>query len=209
MADRPENLTTLEARINKIEKQNKRLKKTLALLTIAILAIGAMGAAMAPADGHFKQITANAITLLDEGGNKLLEMGSGELGTGMRIYNKAGKRLIGIGIAADEGGSGILFADSTGAPRIGIGMDAKVPSLAIVGANGKKILALGGDEKGYGFIVMDENEVERAGLGYKAGNTGIALYDANGQYLRGMIQQKDGIHYSSYVDENGKEIIGR
>jgi len=51
--------------------------------------------------------------------------------------------------------------------------------------------------------------VERAGLGFKAGNTGVMIFDDNGQYVRGMIRQKNGIHYSSYVDENGKEIIVR
>lgn len=57
--------------------------------------------------------------------------------------------------------------------------------------------------------IMDENEVERAGLGIKEGNTGVMIYDDNGQYVRGMIRQKNGTHYSSYVDENGKEIILR
>jgi hypothetical protein len=27
--------------------------------------------------------------------------------------------------------------------------------------------------------------------------------------VRGMIRQKNGAHYSSYIDENGKEIIER
>jgi hypothetical protein len=68
---------------------------------------------------------------------------------------------------------------------------------------------MGGDEKGYGFVVMDSNEVERAGLGFKSGNTAVALYDDDGKYVRGMIRQANGIQYSSYVDENGKEVIER
>ena len=56
---------------------------------------------------------------------------------------------------------------------------------------------------------MDEKEVERAGLGYKDGHTGFMIFDDHGKYVRGMIRQKDGVHYSSYVDENGKEIIRR
>jgi hypothetical protein len=73
----------------------------------------------------------------------------------------------------------------------------------------KKTRAMGGNEKGYGFVVMDENEGERAALGFKEGNTGVMLYDDKGQYVRGMIRQKNGTHYFSYVDENGKEIIER
>jgi hypothetical protein len=35
------------------------------------------------------------------------------------------------------------------------------------------------------------------------------IFDDKGQYVPGMIRQKDGVHYSSYVDEDGKEIIPR
>jgi hypothetical protein len=88
-------------------------------------------------------------------------------------------------------------------------MDEGVPSVVMVDENGKKILAMGGDKKGYGLVVMDENEVERVGLGVNEGNTGVAIYDDTGKYVRGMIRQKNGVHYSSYVDENGKEVIER
>jgi hypothetical protein len=68
---------------------------------------------------------------------------------------------------------------------------------------------MGGDDKGYGFVIMDKNEQERVGIGLKGGNTGIVLYDDEGKYVRGMIRQANGIHYYSYVDENGKEVIER
>ena len=102
-----------------------------------------------------------------------------------------------------------MIADGQGRPRIGLGMEEGVPSLAVVSEHGKKVMAIGGDEKGYGFVVMDENEVERAGLGFMNGNSGFMIFDDNGQYVRGMIRQKDGVHYFSYVDENGNEIIAR
>ena len=77
----------------------------------------------------------------------------------------------------------------------------------MVDENGKKTLVMGGNEKGYGFVIMDDNEVERAGLGFKDGDTGVMIYDDTGKYVRGMIRQKNGVHYSSHVDENGKEVI--
>jgi hypothetical protein len=103
----------------------------------------------------------------------------------------------------------MLVADAEGRPRIGLGVEGGLPSMAIVNEKGKKIMGLGGNDKGYGFVVMDENEVERAGLGFKDGNTGLALYDDTGEYVRGMIRQSNGAHYTSYVDENGKEILER
>jgi hypothetical protein len=168
-----------------------------------------MGAKAGLDDGHFRQIIAEGITIVDGAGQALILIGTEKEGTGIRILNKAGKKALGIGITADERGSGILVADKAGRPRIGLGMDEGLPSIAMVDEKGKKIMAMGGDEKGYGLVIMDENEVERVGLGFNEGHTGFAIYDDSGKYVRGMIRQKNGIHYSSYVDENGKEIIER
>jgi hypothetical protein len=202
--------TTLGERINRVEKQNQRLKTFLVILSMSFLALVLIGAKVGLNDGHFRQVIAEGISIVDDTGREIILIGSKkEEGTGMRILNKAGKRVVGIGIAADGGGSGILVADKEGRPRIGIGMDEGVPSLAMTNENEKKILAMGGDMKGYGFVVMDENEVERVGLGINKGDAGVVLYDDKGQYVRGMIRQKNGTHYTSYIDENGKEIIER
>jgi len=201
---------TLSERMNRLEKQNRRLKTCMALLSISFLALVLMGAKAGLHDGHFRQIIAEGISIVDDTGREIILIGSKkEEGTGMRILNKAGKRVVGIGITADEGGNGILVADKEGRPRIGMGMDEGVPSLAMTNENEKKILAMGGNMMGYGFVVMDENEVERAGMGFKEGNVGVVIYDDKGQYVRGMIRQKNGTHYTSYMDENGKEIIER
>jgi len=209
MESLPREKVTLHERMERIEKQNRRLKSCMVFLILTLLALAVMGAKAGPHDGHFRQIIAERISIVDGAGQEMIVIGTGKEGAGMRILNKAGKRVVGLGISADEGGNGILVADKQGRPRIGLGMDEGVPSVAMANENGKKILALGGDEKGYGLVIMDENEVERAGLGFKEGNTGVVIYDDNGQYVRGMIRQAAGVPYSSYVDENGKEIIVR
>jgi hypothetical protein len=201
---------TLLERMERIEGQNRRLKSCMFVLVLSLLTLVVMGAKAGSQDGHFRQITAEGFTIVDDAGQERILIGfSKEKGTGIRILNKAGKRVLGIGITADEGGSGILLADKEGRPRIGVGMDEGLPSVAMTDENGKKLIAMGGDGTGYGFVVMDKSEVERVGLGFKEGNTGFAIYDDKGQYVRGMIRQKNGTHYSSYVDENGKEIIMR
>ena len=201
---------TLQERLDKIEKQNRNLKSFVTVLALSILAFVLLGAKAGLHDGQFRQITAQRISIVDGSGQEIMLIGfEEELGTGIRILSKAGKRLVGIGITPDGSGSGILVADKEGRPRIGLGMDEGIPSMAMTDENGKKILAMGGDEQGYGFVVMDSNEVERVGLGFDKGDTGIAIYDDKGQYVRGMIRQENGTHYNSYVNENGKEIIER
>ena len=194
-------------RLERLEKQHKRLQKVLIIMSLSLAALVLMGAKAGLQDGHFGKITAGQITIVDAQGNKVIEIGVDQSkGTGMRILNKEGTRLVGIGVAADEGGSGILISDKKGRARFGLGMDMGVPSLALTDENGKKIIGLGGDERGYGLVIMDGNEVERAGIGYKEGNTGIAIYDDKGKYVRGMVSQVDGMHYSSYIDRSGNEI---
>jgi hypothetical protein len=203
MKSLPKEKATLHERMERIEKQNRRLKRYMVVVVLSLVAFGVMGAKSGPQDGHFRQITAEGISIVDGAGQELMLIGfAKDEGTGIKILNKAGKRVLSIGIAADEGGSGILVADKEGMPRIGLGMDEGLPSIAVVNEKGKKIMAMGGGESGYGLVVMDENEVERAGLGFKNGHTGILIYDDKGQYVRGMIRQESGVHYSSYVDEN-------
>ena len=210
MKSSPEERATLLERIEKIEKQNRRLKSYMVVFVLSLLALAAMGAKAGTQDGHFRQIIAEGICIVDGAGQELILIGfAKDEGTGIKILNKTGKRVMSIGIAADEGGSGILVADKEGRPRIGLGMEGELPSIAVVNEKGKKIMAIGGDESGYGLVIMDEKEVERAGVGFKEGNTGFVIYGDNGQYVRGMIRQKNGVHYSSYVDENGKEVIMR
>ena len=209
MQSLPREKMTIHERLEKIEKQNRRLKSYMMFFIITLLAFPLMGAKAMLQDGHFRQITAEAITIVDGAGQELILIGSGKDGTGIRILNKAGKRVLGIGTTADERGSGILIADKEGRPRFGLGMDMGLPSFAMTDENGKKIMAMGGDERGYGLVIMDENEVERAGIGFNKGNTGVLIYDDKGKYVRGMIREANGAHYSSYVDENGKEVIVR
>lgn len=200
--------TSMDERIERLEKQNRRLQKTLILMSLSVVALVIMGAKAGLQDAQFGKITARQITIVDTQGNKVIEIGVDKsAGTGMRIINGEGTQLVGLGIAADEGGSGLLIRDKQGRARFGLGMDRGVPSVALTDENGKKIIGLGGDQNGYGLVIMDGNEVERAGIGHKEGNTGIVIYDKNGQYLRGMVSEADGGHYSSYIDSKGNEVI--
>ena len=210
MKSLPRGKATLQERMERIEKQNRYLKRGMVVLVLSLLALAVMGAKAGPGDGHFRQIIAEEISIVDGAGQELILIGfRKDAGAGIRILNKAGKRVFGLGIAADEGGSGILVADKEGRPRVGLGMDEGVPSIVMINERGKKTIGMGGDDRGYGLVIMDDKEVERVGLGFKEGNTGVLIYDDNGQYVRGMIRQKNGTHYSSYMDENGKEIIVR
>lgn len=187
----------VQRRIDRLETQNRRLQSTLVLLAIGLLVILVMGAKSSWNDGVFGEITAKKITIVDSRGNHLIYIGSDEkVGTGLSVFNTSGTKVLSLGVAADDRGSGILVSDKHGKARLGFGMDMGVPSLAMSDENGNKFIALGGDSRGYGLVIMDGNEVERAGIGFKEGHTGIAIYDDQGQSVRGMVVEANGTHYS-------------
>lgn len=197
---------TLHARIERLEKHNRRLQNSLILLVIGLLTILVMGAKTGWNDGLFREVKAKRITIVDNKGNHLMHIGTDEkLGTGLRVFDEKGVRLLSLGVAADERGSGILVADKQGRARLGLGMDRGIPSLAMTDENGKKLIALGGDSDGYGLVIMDGNEVERAGIGFKEGHTGVAIYDDQGQSVRGMVLEANGEHYLFSRDARGNE----
>lgn len=201
-------LSDLRERMEKIEQQNKRLKYGILVLAGSLVMLMTMGAKMGMKEGSFRNITTGKITIIDTSGRELMTIGNQEgMGTGIRIYNKEGIRILGLGTTADEQGSGMLVADSDGTPRFGLGMDKGIPSIAMTNAEGKKVLALGGGNDGYGLVVMDGNEVERAGIGFKNGSSGVALFNTEGEYVRGMVQRPDGSHFTSYADSSGHEIF--
>ena len=203
-------LTEVNQRLETLERSNRRLKKSLIALGTTMAVMLVMGAKMGMNDGYFRNITAGSVTIIDKTGKELVTIGKqDDLGSGIRIYNDQGKRVVGIGISADQRGSGMLVADNNGVPRFGLGMDGGVPSIAITDGSGNKIMALGGNEQGYGLVIMDEKEVERAAIGYKMGNSGVAIFNDKVEYLRGMVQRADGSHFTSYVNPDGKEVMAK
>lgn len=201
-------IAQLQTRLDRIERQNNRMKRLMVVLTLLLVPLFLLGAKHGANDAQFGQITATGITIRDASGMELVAIGSDkERGSGISIFNTAGKPAITLGIPADGKGSGIMVSDAEGRPRIGLGMDEGIPGIALVDEKGAKILAMGGGGEGYGILINDKEEVQRIGLGYKDGDAGIMLYDDKGQYIRGMFRQKDGLNYFSYIDADGKEVF--
>lgn len=202
-------ITLLKAHLKKIETQNNRLKRLLIALTILLVPLFLLGAKHGMQDAQFGQLRATGLSIVDASGKELIAIGTRENeGTGISIYNNSGNRIMTLGVPVDGQGNGIMIADKDGRPRIGLGMDKGIPGIAIADAKGTNIIGIGGNQDGgYGLQITDPKEVKRIGLGFNSGNAGIMLYDDKGEYIRGLIRQEDGLHYASYIDENGKEIF--
>lgn len=201
--------TTVQVRLDKIEKQNKQLKRLMVMFSLLLVPLVLLGAKQGLQDAQFGQISAQGLTIRDGSGNQLIVIGTNKEGAiGIGIHNQAGQQVMTLGVPADGKGNGIMVSDAEGNPRIGLGMDKGIPGIALVDENGSKVLAMGGSAKdGYGMLISDDQQVQRIGLGFKDGNAGIMLYDEKGEYIRGFVRQKDGLHYASHIDKEGNEVF--
>ncbi len=117
-------IAKLQRRLDGIERQNNHLKRLLVLLTLLLVPLFMLGAKQGAHDAQFGQITATGITIRDASGMELVAIGSDkEKGSGISIFNHAGKPVITLGVPVDGIGSGIMVSDAEGRPRIGLGMD--------------------------------------------------------------------------------------
>ena len=138
-------IAKLQLRLDVMERQNKQLKKVFVILTLLLVPLFLLGAKHGAQDAEFGQITATGITIRDASGMELVAIGSDkEKGSGISIFNHAGKPVITLGVPVDGIGSGMMVSDAEGRPRIGLGMDEGIPGLALVDEKGAKILAMGG-----------------------------------------------------------------
>ena len=68
--------TMLSERINRVEKQNQRLKTCMVVLSMSFLALLLMGAKAGVNDGHFRQVIAEGISIVDGTGQEIMLIGS-------------------------------------------------------------------------------------------------------------------------------------
>ena len=99
------------------------------------MALSTSGAA---SNASFGRITAERIAIVDANGAELITLGQSTEGTGMIIRAGNGREALMMGIDNDGVSSGLVVKDAAGTPRIGMGMDGRVPSLALTDPNGKK-----------------------------------------------------------------------
>lgn len=92
----------LSRRLDKIESQNRIFKVYAGFITLLFMAVLFMGNTAVLQNGRFKNITAQGLTIVDSGGEKLIFIGKAADGTGLEVFNKNNKRVFGLGINKDD-----------------------------------------------------------------------------------------------------------
>ena len=90
--------STIQERLDRIEKQNKRLKRYVVMFSLLFVPLFLMGAKLGLQDAEFGQISAKGLTIHDGSGNQLITIGANKKdGIGISIYNQTGQRVLTLG----------------------------------------------------------------------------------------------------------------
>ena len=190
---------TLEARVGKLERQNRRLKRVGLGVIAAVGAALLLGQARAP-----RTVTAESFVLLDTAGRVRAELGSNKVGEAYLLLRDAerqervalqqmkdGAALVlrdangrmAVMLSADKVvGPGLYLHDPKGRGRTALALSEAIGSyLSFTDANDKIWLLLEGDEEGGALSLNDGNGKTRLLLeGDKEGGA-LSLRDGNGK----------------------------
>jgi hypothetical protein len=120
----PEALTTIVARLEKLEKQNRRLKT--AGIALLLLCSSAFLVAARPVQSAPSVLTAKKFTLVTAGGREIMSMTSDTSDQpGLQVLDVAGKERAWLGVFGKPGQTaepGVAFFDTEGVERLWAGL---------------------------------------------------------------------------------------
>jgi hypothetical protein len=190
-------LAELEARLAKLERQNRRWKH----LGLLLLLIAGSGFLLAQAPR--KPARAGPAPATPAASYDTLVVHRVEL------RDKAGK-LRGVW-TVDDSGSGLALYDTAGKSRVFLGVDAEGPALAFYDTAGKGRALLSATAEGSILNLSDATGKPRAALAVFADAPGLLLYDAAGKISARLSQDslrlEDAQQFQAVVGVTETEVI--
>lgn len=178
-------LEEIQQRLERAERELQTLRSRSRLRWLAALALVA-GVVFIEARPTARQVLAQGalgggpglnirgpLTVLDNAGNPILQVGSSMLGRGLLLYDASGKIICGIGLTTQGRGVAVFDAQekmigalgegrSTDAVATGRGLTVMDPVQKIIGTLG---MGQNGMNRGRGVSVNDESGTQVIGLG--------------------------------------------
>ena len=148
-------MSTLEERLERLERRNEGLEARNRLFTRSALGLGGLvGVALlmgqaAAKDGDkakFKSIVVEQVTVVDKAGKIRMEIGVDKQGAGLDIRDANGKVRVAIGEGTITGlgdGAGTWVFDEKERPRVGLGVGKDGNGLIVLDENGKPVAGEG------------------------------------------------------------------
>ncbi len=212
-------LADLEARLAKLERQNRRLKR-LGLLFLLIAGAGfllaqaprkppsaAPGAATPAA--AYDTLVVHRLELRDKAG-KLRGVWSGsDEAPGLALYDPAGETRALLSLSVH--GPSFSLWDAAGKPRAELTVTTRGPDLLLSDAAGKTRAALNVTPRGPSLWLLDTAEKTRISLGLDTGSPVLALSDPAGNphavLTEGRLSLQDAQQFKAVVGVVGTKEI--
>jgi hypothetical protein len=203
----------LEARMSRLERQNRRWRTATGLVVAAAgsLLLMAYSRRADPAAGgaraaQFKQVDVEGVVLRDVNGQMRAWLGIAEGGPRILFYDSTGQQRAGLGLTA-QGEPALGFFDGSQNPRAVLGMLEGWPGLVLRDPAGKKRVALHSRAQWASLDFFDARETKRSGIGLYEDAAAINLSDDRGKERSGLTTDRSGSSLC-FFDVTGKKRVG-
>ncbi len=198
----------IRARLARLERQNRWFR---AIAGLAVLAGGtALVMALSGGDtsgvGNFKQIDCGHLVIRDTDGQMRAWLGVAEGGPRLIFFDTSGQQRMGVGMTR-EGSPAMGIFDIGENPRIVLGMVEGWPGLVLRDTQGHKRVAIHTRDDWSSMFFYDRSETKRTGIGQFGEAAAINLCDDRGTDRAGLTTDRKGSSVS-FFDLGGRKRVG-
>lgn len=186
-------LTTMEQRLNRLERQARLFRWTTVLLAVAAGSLLVMGFDEADdkSIGRFRQIDTGHLVLRDPDGQMRAWLGIAEGGPRLIFFDHQGQQRLGVGMTR-QGEPALGIFDVGQNERAVLGIMEGWPGLVLRDPQGKKRVALFSRDQWGSLFFYDRRETKRSGIGLYGEAAAINLSDERGKDRAGLTTDTKG-----------------
>jgi hypothetical protein len=202
----------LEARLERLERQNRRMRVALGVVAAGVVAGGLIAASFrddkgaGAATSRLRIVEAEQVVLRDADGQMRAWLGLADGGPRLLFFDAAGQQRVGLGLSAQAEPSLGIF-DGAQMPRVVLGMVDGWPGLVVRDPAGRKRAVLHAQEEWSSLFFFDRRETRRAGIGALADGAAVNLCDDRGRDRAGLTVESTGASLS-FFDSRSRKRLG-
>jgi hypothetical protein len=203
-------MSSLEHRLECLEKSNRRLRVLAALPLAGLLALGAMGADQPAMPSSAEVIRAGRLEIVDAAGQVVLSLDTSEAGGRLRILDRRGTAVLSAACEHTGGSPGGTLTTYNARQEQLVRLDANKIGQGRVttfGARGHELVNLTSGSMGGMVSTLGEHGRELVRLGSVAGEGTIRTFNAEGQILVNLGVTSGGQGAVATYDGHGLPLV--
>jgi hypothetical protein len=197
---------TVEQRVQRLEREVRLFRWASLLLAVTAVSLVVMGLESADKDktiGRFRQIDVGQVVLRDADGQMRGWLGIADGGPRLIFFDSSGQQRMGVGMTR-QGEPAVAIFDGGQNERAVMGLVDGCPGLVMRDPQGKKRSALFAKDDWGSLYFYDRKETKRIGIGLYGEAAAVNLSDDRGRDRVGITSDQKGSSLS-FFDRSGQK----